>query len=132
MLAVRRSWFARYARLPLSIQMPVDCALRLSGRIGGDDNLEVLLLHLLHQRLCIIRLSPSNIRILKVAQQRWRQLHLMGLSFREREANCVSECVDDGIGSWWRDLRASAQWPFPLSSGARCVLMRPHARGVDG
>lgn len=83
--------------MPLSIQIPVDFALRLSGRIGGDDNLAALLLQLLHQRLCIIRSIPSNIRIVKVAQQLSRQLHLMGLSFREGESNWVSECVDDGM-----------------------------------
>lgn len=99
--------------MPLSIQMPVDFALRLSCRIGGDDDLAPLPLQLLHQRLCIIRSVPSNVCIVKVAQQLTRQLHLMGLSFREGEPNWISEGVDDGI-----DLggQTSARAPNSLAS----------------
>ena len=82
-------------------------------RIGADDDLARLLLQLSHQRLCIIRWVPSNVRIVKVAQQLTRQLHLMGLSFREGDPNWVSEGVDDGM-----DLsgRTSARAPNSLAS----------------
>ena len=77
--------------------MPIDFALCLSSRMGGDDDLAPLLLQLLYQRLRIIRSISSNLCIMKVAQQLARHLHLMGLSFREGEPNWVSKCIDDGM-----------------------------------
>ena len=37
----------------------IDFALRLSCRIGGDDDLAPLLLQLMHQRLCIFRWTKN-------------------------------------------------------------------------
>jgi len=100
-------------QVPFSIQMSIDFALRLSSRIGGDDYLAPLLLQLLHQRLRIIRSVPSNVCVMKVAQQLARHLHLMGLSLREGEPNWVSECVDDGMNLGGG---ASARAPDSLTS----------------
>ena len=52
--------------MPLAIQMSIDLALRLSCRIGRDDDSTVLMVQLLHQGLCSIRSITSNVGLMKV------------------------------------------------------------------